>query len=356
MYKEQTELSPNVVKMKPTYTEKDPGDDALDALSAELDAIDQTNDPEAVKGNGAAKETDKTTRKLLKTSVAKNELSSTKADQDNHESSVGLKKAASEPGICEGDPDYSFPSENPQYLDYRSFYSGHSSANLNQFLARMSAKVAPLPGETATPYNAVRAELCAISIVMNKKGEIAPGFRQMVRSASGRGGKVASKLDEILSRDRQVIDLDWVARHQNPIPDVALPEMFNAGFLNYKEAEKFSCRKLTAVRKLAMLGLEPYGEVFLSFFRSKEVELIAKKDFKDRFKLLEVIKKKKVAPHCRVDETAEHLRDINTALLLCSGDLHHANLVLQRMGHAVMSLVTLKRKRDWLKKIGVHSF
>lgn len=55
-------------------------------------------------------------------------------------------------------------------------------------------------------YHEIRADVCAISIELNRRGKLAPRFRDMRRPPF----KVKTVNERNLSRDRQVIDLHWL--------------------------------------------------------------------------------------------------------------------------------------------------
>lgn len=70
------------------------------------------------------------------------------------------------------------------------------------------------------PYLEVRGELCAISILLNERGDYAPRMRSMRIPESRKNSRTTYPADEhALSNDRQVIDLHWLYRKQVPVID-----------------------------------------------------------------------------------------------------------------------------------------
>jgi hypothetical protein len=100
-------------------------------------------------------------------------------------------------------------------------YQGKASKELLEILGKRSYASRHEAAADPAPYFEVRDELCAISLLLNERGDYAPRVRYMRVPPSVR--KLSTKYtadEQALSNDRQIIDLHWLYLKQVPVVDV----------------------------------------------------------------------------------------------------------------------------------------
>lgn len=149
------------------------------------------------------------------------------------------------PVVTESSLPYSFPiPSDRQYL-------GCSTRDLKYILIGLVNQA--FSHHHPTGYAAVRVDLCAVHIELNKRQIIAPRFRAMPRLSK----KPLSRNETDMALDRQVIDIHWRAFSQNkPLASVEkYIGIFHADDFDFDLAEKFSQEKWRPQVKVVHLHL-----------------------------------------------------------------------------------------------------
>ncbi|QTO49139.1 hypothetical protein [Burkholderia latens] len=143
---------------------------------------------------------------------------------------------------------YAFPSDGWEHL-----------AEIDDHI--LLDKLRELSGPLTSPTTSVRymqhrVEISQLGLALNRRGKIAPRFRPLPKPAHtcAAGGP-----DEVLGRDRQVIDCHWLhERGHRYVIDTELDfrELFTGESFDFKGVAEFARAKWTGERKLQALGID----------------------------------------------------------------------------------------------------
>lgn len=98
---------------------------------------------------------------------------------------------------------YSFPREAFEESHYAEEFASLTTMGLAEILGDLSYERS---NGKLRPYGEVREKICAISIELNRRGKLAPRFRDVRRPP-----RTPRTIDDVnLSRDRQVFDIHWL--------------------------------------------------------------------------------------------------------------------------------------------------
>ncbi|GJH34209.1 hypothetical protein CBA19CS91_15650 [Paraburkholderia hospita] len=126
----------------------------------------------------------------------------------------------------------------------------------------------------AVQYGAVRQQLCAIAIELNRRAldqpQLAPRFRPERRPPYD----CVTPEQIALSRDRQVIDLHWLwCTGHRTIPDSRdYVGLLDGDEFDFQLASKFACEKWTLARKAECLRLDAQREWQLAAIQTREFQ------------------------------------------------------------------------------------
>lgn len=171
--------------------------------------------------------------------------------------------------IATPDEVYQFPTMS----EIKAFRADLASMPVDEMVERMRVLSFDRIGfaEKRLEYFLVRNELCAISLLMNETGAIAPRFRPM-RSLP-KEPKEYGPAEKTLSNDRQVIDLHWVysrnmicsqPRGYAGLCDSARP-------FDWDKASQYVRLAGRASRKASMLGLSEEDQLQLGIIQTGAV-------------------------------------------------------------------------------------
>lgn len=124
------------------------------------------------------------------------------------------------------------------------------------------------------PYDEIRNYVMFAHIVLNLKGEIAPRFRPM-RSPCKPGGGVDYPIEHnLVSNDRQFIDLHWIyCKQLNANAMTGYQYLFNKSKpFDIGRAESFASKAGTYERKSNLIGLEEVQQLQLLSLQSTVVK------------------------------------------------------------------------------------
>jgi hypothetical protein len=158
-------------------------------------------------------------------------------------------------------PSYHFPARDGNRYEHLSF--GDLKRALEQKIQE------GFPGAGRRNYDAVRADLCAIHLEFNRRGQWAPRFRGMPRLSRG-----SSMPDvENMLRDRQVIDSHWLSvRYKgHEVANKVYEAILQGSTFDFELAERFACEPWRACTKATYLNLSPMMEWELSAIQSERV-------------------------------------------------------------------------------------
>ena len=122
-----------------------------------------------------------------------------------------------------------------------------------------------------TPYSSSRLDYCAINILLNELGIIAPAFRPFRTLA---GNKLSKANDVLLSRDRMVLDLHYLhcQYHDDFLPtDMEFKALATDDEFDFKLASQFALKKWTAEVKANSLGLSNKQMHELAVYKTKDI-------------------------------------------------------------------------------------
>ncbi len=147
---------------------------------------------------------------------------------------------------------------------YDDFNTAELRALLNEVTSRVDADSDP------APYESIRKEFCEINIELNRRMELAPSFRPTRVPAHSPDAGDEEERDQ-LSRDRQIIDLDWIARGKIKFrpDDRAFKNLIVDGKLDVPLAEKFAAKSWRAEIKAEILAMPYIIQIQLTTLRSK---------------------------------------------------------------------------------------
>lgn len=143
---------------------------------------------------------------------------------------------------------YEFPCDGWEHL---------AKVDDHILLDRLRELTGPLTSPTTSArYMQHRVEINQLGLALNRRGKIAPRFRPLPKPAHtcAAGGP-----DEVLGRDRQVIDCHWLhERGHRYVIDTELEfrELFTGESFDFKGAAEFARAKWTGERKLQALGID----------------------------------------------------------------------------------------------------
>ncbi|MDF0502563.1 hypothetical protein POK33_17755 [Burkholderia cenocepacia] len=143
---------------------------------------------------------------------------------------------------------YAFPSDGWEHL---------AEIDDHILLDKLRELTGPLTSPTTSVrYMQHRVEISQLGLALNRRGKIAPRFRPLPKPAHtcAAGGP-----DEVLGRDRQVIDCHWLhERGHRYVIDTELDfrELFTGESFDFKGAAEFARAKWTGERKLQALGID----------------------------------------------------------------------------------------------------
>lgn len=143
---------------------------------------------------------------------------------------------------------YAFPSDGWEHL---------AEIDDHILLDKLRELTGPLTSPTTSVrYMQHRVEISQLGLALNRRGKIAPRFRPLPKPAHtcAAGGP-----DEVLARDRQVIDCHWLhERGHRYVIDTELDfrELFTGESFDFKGAAEFARAKWTGERKLQALGID----------------------------------------------------------------------------------------------------
>jgi hypothetical protein len=218
---------------------------------------------------------------------------------------------------------YRFPDMS-QLAAWLETHRDKTSKELLITIGQLSHERRDAAGNRSSYFEA-RDELCAISILLNERGDYAPRARGMRVPVAPRKSTTKNPVAEhALSNDRQVIDLHWLYCRQLPVIDSPGYEgMLNSGLpFDWHRASNFVNRVGTMEKKANLLGLTEYAQLQLAAIQSKSVS--------DRWvtireglrKQQEVILTSASAPSSRLSaEVIRRLPNIYRALRVARGSL-----------------------------------
>lgn len=210
-----------------------------------------------------------------------------------------------------------------------------------------------LKGERLEYGNVARGPLCAMSIVLNERGLLAPRFRGMRRLQKYKPGKTLTTDETHLSNDRQVIDLHWLwctdKSRLNPKPP--LGKLFAAEVFDFDQASEFVRTHGAAAEKAARLRLSEEQQLLLAVLHNKEVkkrwQTISEGEETARERITAIARR----PTSRLDESAiEQLVAVQTALRIGRGSPTTAERLLPLIAGVQIPRKTVADQKRWLKK------
>lgn len=120
-------------------------------------------------------------------------------------------------------------------------------------------------------YSSTRLEYCAINVLLNELGVIAPAFRPFRKLA---GNKLSKANEILLSRDRMVLDLHYLhcQHHDDFLPtDSEFEILATDDEFDFKLASQFALKEWTAAVKANSLGLSNKQMHELAVYKTKDV-------------------------------------------------------------------------------------
>lgn len=277
------------------------------------------------------------------------DAAATKSTDDEMPAAVSLGK--DEDVVADA---YRFP-EMSRLTPWMESHRGKTSKELLIAIGQLSHDRRDAAGNRC-PYFEVRGELCAISILLNERGDYAPRMRSMRVPISRKNSRTTYPADEhALSNDRQVIDLHWLYRQQVSVIDTPGYEgMLNPEWaFDWLRASNFVNRVGATEKKANLLGLTEYAQLQLAAIQSKAVS--------DRWgtireglrKQQEVILTSANAPSSRLSaEVIRRLPDIYLAAGVARGSPGLAAEAYRWIAGGEISVKVMSRRLQWLRELG----
>ncbi|KVE59126.1 hypothetical protein [Burkholderia vietnamiensis] len=239
---------------------------------------------------------------------------------------------------------YEFPCEGWEHLvemDYRML--------IEQLHELTDPPTSPA---ASARYLLNRVRICQLSLALNRQGKIAPRFRPLPKPAHV---CATGSPDEVLARDRQVIDFHWLhEREHRYVIDTELDfqELFTAESFDFKGAANFASAKWTSERKLKALGIDVATAAELAAIQSdatrEKWKRLDRSKAAWRSKLTNATRRQR-----NVRSHIEGWIDVCVAMDLLGRDAppHElASLVARMHGNKPIDVRAMKRKVDAIEK------
>ncbi|VBY59849.1 hypothetical protein [Burkholderia pseudomallei] len=239
---------------------------------------------------------------------------------------------------------YEFPCDGWEHL---------AEVDDHILLDRLRELTGPLTSPTTSArYMQHRVEIIQLGLALNRRGKIAPRFRPLPKPAHtcAAGGP-----DEVLGRDRQVIDCHWLhERGHRYVIDTELDfrELFTGESFDFKGAAEFARAKWTGERKLQALGIDDALAAELAALQTDSIRETWKRIDRSKAAWRSALKNA-TRRQRNVRSHIEDWIDVRVAMELIGLDApaHElASLVARMRGTKPIDVRGMKRKVDTIKK------
>lgn len=146
---------------------------------------------------------------------------------------------------------YRFPHEDADTCRAKEYFQERLSANLAGVLDKLMGV-----DNAGMPYRKLRPVFIAVNLILNERGVFPPRFRSTRKMPRRSVAMKWSEDESLLSNDRQVLDLHWLAcTGRDVIPSKKWESLFSSGQLNFEAAERFVATVGAVDNKLEELRL-----------------------------------------------------------------------------------------------------
>jgi len=272
---------------------------------------------------------------------------------DKADESLGTTKPAPNPiekhGSTATPKEYEFPINDPALLRIQNNLKHLGSKELLELLRRITHEKMSSTGDYV-PFERSRPMICAISLLLNEKAEIAPRFRPIRKLR-----KFNTRDARNFSNDLQVIDLHWLSLHGTTAPERQWKSMIQPK-LDFKKAARFVEQLKTAANKTDALGLAERTQLMLSVIQSKAVA--------DRWQtIVKGARAVEVALHAIAAKKSSRLDEATipdrcneyVALRIGRGSPTAAAEVLPFIAGATTTARAMQKRRDWFIDKGIDT-
>ncbi|WP_227815034.1 hypothetical protein [Nitrogeniibacter aestuarii] len=251
-----------------------------------------------------------------------------------------------------GKSEYRFIGGDQAVVDLIAKLSGRTDEELLEELRGHTTSRDSATGKYP-PYDEVRPRVIAISMLLNERNARPPRFRPyrpMPRVAKGSSwGATAS----LVSNDRQVLDLHWLAcTCHNICPSGKWQEMFAETGLNYDLASEFVATVGSTATKIKVLGLHEGEMRQLAVLQTEALQkrwtqLKSKVDTDARPRLRAWLEKQ----GARTSESIDELLDHYLVLGLVSDSPTDAARLASRVTGTTVDAKKVKRRFEMFKSL-----
>lgn len=171
-----------------------------------------------------------------------------------------------------GGAEYLFPANDAAVVDRLPLLSAKSDGELLGMLRKLVTGRDLTTGKMP-PYARVRPFVVAISMILNERQICPPRFRPKRKAGPMSKGVKWDDESSMLSNDRQVLDLHWLACSGSDIqPSGKWAGLFSAGGLHFDLASEFVATVGDAPTKVSVLGLHQGEMRQLAVLQPKEMQ------------------------------------------------------------------------------------
>jgi hypothetical protein len=244
---------------------------------------------------------------------------------------------------------YRFPFDDGNVQSTLTNLKAKESHELSGILERLTHGRLTSTGEHV-PYMRLRPMICAIGLLLNQRGEIAPRFRPIRKYREFKNQSARE-----FSNDLQVLDLHWLSLHSNVLPESAWKNLFQPDF-DFSKASLFTEKLRTADNKVKALGIAEQDQLLLSVIHSKATadrwQTIKKsrRDAEIRMNAVAASKASRLDPRSIPERCNEYV-----ALRIGRGSPTAAAEVLPFIAGAATTVRAMQKRRDWFAAKGIDA-
>jgi hypothetical protein len=203
-----------------------------------------------------------------------------------------------------------------------------------------------LVSRTEQSYPGIRAVFCALSIALNARQTFPPRVRQ-TRRVKAPPAKLSPE-EKLLSHDRQVIDLHWLAKTGQGKPEEGWSGLLDGDQFDFDRAARFVVKVGSAENKAHALRLSRAAELELAVIQSKPARDAWREIQRVMANVIKAVEAARLQPR-RPEAILKIMPHVYQALRIANGSPSVAVRVLQRFSAIAATEDQIRRCRDWMK-------
>lgn len=210
------------------------------------------------------------------------------------------------------------------------------------------------PDHTLSPYGLIRAQLCALSIVLNERHGYPPAFRDTRGLSAKPKGWERSDDERVLSNDLQVIDMHWAWCQSSLRPSGEWKRLGDREGFDFDLASDLAGKAWRAETKADRLGISESLHHYLAVIKNKRVtdsrrHLLAQRGVvENRLAELQMAGRLRMSP-----ERAQLVPDAYVALRIANGSVPAALRSFTLITGKGIASKDMEKVKQWLVKEGL---